>query len=822
MKDIEWKNLTCPSSNMEDLNHQFIECIRDCFYFQHITEPTRQRGSDTPSTLDLIFTNEEHMIDELNIEAPLGNSDHSILKFKFKCTMECKPPKLQAMIKKGDYIKFNKLMGEIDWKSEFDNYPNDVNKQWEFFRSKYIEAEKKCVPHKLVYVDGKLSKKFSVPLDRTNLRKLKKKNKLWGKIRRELASEEEKLQYNKLKNQIRRLTRKGKKLLEKKVAQEAKSNPKSFWKYTQSKLKTRAGIPDLIISEEDDTPEYTKTDQDKADLFMKYFSSVFTVEPEHEEMPPFDKRNYSQELSNIQITEEMVLQKLKKIKVNKSPGPDNIHPRVLHEISGNITIPITYIYKTSLRCRELPSEWKHANVSSIYKKGKKTVPQNYRPVSLTCILCKIMESIIRDHVIDHMTTNKLFSNKQFGFISGRSTTLQLLHVLTIWCEILDEGGTIDVIYCDFMKAFDKVPHQRLLFKTERYGITENVHGWIKSFLTGRTQCVSINNIYSEPAAVTSGIPQGSVLGPILFVIYINDMPEVVDKDSQVFLFADDTKVFRQIRNDNDVTQLQKDIDNLVDWSDKWLLRFHPDKCVSMNIRSKHKDSPPNSYRMKDHILENSKCEKDIGVHIDEFLSFDIHINTAINKANRILAITRKTFDYMNPEMFAQIFKSLVRPHVEYAAPVWTPHKIYQIEAIENVQRRATKIIPGLSHLTYPERLRKLKLPTLAYRRERGDMIQTFKLTTDFEGYDKQLPSLLQRSRTELRGHNKKLFVKGANKDIKKFSFPNRVTKNWNNLPQSAVNSKNTKDFEICLDSFWKDQPLVQDDFKSSIKNMQKI
>ena len=167
--------------------------------------------------------------------------------------------------------------------------------------------------------------------------------------------------------------------------------------------------------------------------------------------------------------------------------------------------------------------------------------------------------------------------------------------------------------------------------------------------------------------------------------------------------------------------------------------------------------------MKDHILENSKCEKDIGVHIDEFLSFDIHINTAINKANRILAITRKTFDYMNPEMFAQILKSLVRPHVEYATPVWTPHKIYQVEAIENVQRRATKIIPGLSHLTYPERLRKLKLPTLAYQRERGDMIQTFKLTTDFEGYDKQLPSLLQRSRTDLKGHNKNYLYNGPKK-----------------------------------------------------------
>ena len=206
------------------------------------------------------------------------------------------------------------------------------------------------------------------------------------------------------------------------------------------------------------------------------------------------------------------------------------------EISWNIRkyYNTHHVYKSSLRCRELPSEWKHTNVSWIYKKGKKNAPQNWSSVSPTCILCRIMESMIRDNIIDHMTTNKLFSDKQFGFISGRSTTLQLLHVLTIWCEILDEGRAIDIIYCDFMKAFDKVPHRRLLFKVASYGITENVHGRIKSFLIGRTQCVSMNNTYSKPAATTSAIAQGSVLGPILFVIYINDMPEVVDKDSQVF------------------------------------------------------------------------------------------------------------------------------------------------------------------------------------------------------------------------------------------------------------------------------------------------
>ena len=162
-----------------------------------------------------------------------------------------------------------------------------------------------------------------------------------------------------------------------------------------------------------------------------------------------------------------------------------------------------------------------------------------------------------------MKENNLFSDKQFGFIMGRSTTLQLLHVLDIWTEILDQGGTLDVIYCDFMKAFDKVPHRRLVHKIEKYGIIGNILGWTKAFLSGRTQCVVLNDVKSKIAKVTSGIPQGSVLGPILFVIYINDMPEVVDKDSIVYLFADDTKVFRHIKSQEDTIQLQSDINSLL-------------------------------------------------------------------------------------------------------------------------------------------------------------------------------------------------------------------------------------------------------------------
>ena len=617
--------------------------------------------------------------------------------------------------------------------------------------------------------------------------------------------------------------RKSNKIVQKKIAKDSKSNPKSFWKFTQSKLKTKTGIPDLEV-ESDEGISYTTNDTDKANVLQTFFSSVFTEELPGD-MPYFEKREFSEKLENLNITPDIVLKKLKKLKVNKSPGPDKIHPRVLHEIAESICIPVSIIFNTSLRLNKLPNEWKIANVTAIYKKGNKSHAGNYRPVSLTSVLCKVLENLLRDEVIKHMKENNLFSDKQFGFISGRSTMLQLLKVLDIWTQILDQGGEIDIIYCDFMKAFDKVPHKRLLYKIKQYGIDGNILGWIEDFLSDRTQSVIINSCTSKAANVTSGIPQGSVLGPILFVLYINDLPSVVDKDTYIFLFADDTKAFRQIHSPEDNQILQKDIDNMIKWSNTWLLKFHPQKCTMMHMG---KTSPPkpnsdpnlitqHTYHMEGHPLSYSQCEKDLGVHIDNALNFDKHINQAINKATRVMAIVRKTFDYMDKEIFLNIYKGLIRPHLEYASSVWSPHLIKHIEAIEGVQRRATKQIPGFYNLEYGERLKKLKLPTLKYRRLRGDMIQTFKILHDEYGYDKSLPPFLKIATTSnLRGNSKKLFVDRCNKDIRKFNFSNRIVKYWNSLPETIINSKDVWDFEKKLDAFWSGQPLMYEDFKADI------
>ena len=294
---------------------------------------------------------------------------------------------------------------------------------------------------------------------------------------------------------------------------------------------------------------------------------------------------------------------------------------------------------------------------------------NYRPVSLTCILCKVLEKCIRDNIVNHMKRNTLFSPKQFGFISGRSTSLQWLYVLERWTKILDEGGSLDCIYLDLMKTFIKVQHQRMLYKLQRYGISPEIASWIQSFLLNRKQRVWIMNSYSEWAPVTSGILQGSVLVPIMFVIYINDLPD--NLKSECYMSADDTKVFKDI-SDEDNKILQNDIQELENWSDKWSLRFHPDKCKVLSA-GKQK-TQQYKHTLCNTELQYSNKEKDIGVVIDNQLNFEDHMNEKINKSNSIMGLIRCTFTYIDEPTFLMLCKALVWPHLEYANSVWNSYK----------------------------------------------------------------------------------------------------------------------------------------------------
>ena len=662
----------------------------------------------------------------------------------------------------------------------------------------------------MIIKNNKRNKRKTFHVDNQLKSAIKRKERLWHKYKKS-GNNTVREEYNRCRNKVRYLSRKAIKAHEKTIVESVKVNPKKFWSYVKSKTKTTTSIPDLYADEGKE--RLVNSDHDKADVLGEFFTSVF-IRDDTDDLPHIDEQTINDKrfTNSIEITSDIVKKKLERLKIDKSQGPDGISARVLKEMSEVICEPLAIIFRTSVISAQLPEEWKSANITALFKKGDKKEPSNYRPVSLTCIVCKVLESIVRENMIKHMQVNNLFSDKQFGFIPQRSTVLQLLTVLDKWTETIDTGGYIDVAYCDFMKAFDKVSHRLLIHKLKMYGFGAEYVNWIQAFLSNRKQTVIINNDSSSLKDVTSGIPQGSVLGPLLFVAFINDLPDSLQNNSDVYLYADDTKIFRQIRCVEDCEKLQEDIHCMQKWSEKWKLTFHPQKCKTMTISCKSIDTTFNyNYNLKTGLpyMERTDAEKDIGVTIDSKLEFEDHIIEKVNKANSILGVIRRSFEYLDKDTLVMLFKSLVRPHLEYANQIWAPYKKKHLDIIENVQRRATRLIPGMTDLSYEQRLRVLKLPSLTYRRIRGDMILCYKILTEKCDYD---PEKLFKKRNEMtkrnnRGHHLMLFKPRAHLNMRKNSFNYRSIDMWNSLPPSVVSAKTVRSFEGKLDKFWADQDI---------------
>ena len=443
----------------------------------------------------------------------------------------------------------------------------------------------------------------------------------------------------------------------------------------------------------------------------------------------------------------------------------------------------------------MPQMWKDAHITALHKKGSKNNAENYRPISLTSICCKLMESIIRDKIIDYMMIKKLFTDQQHGFVPNRSCMTQLLCVIEDWTKWIDEGNCIDTVFLDFQKAFDSVPHERLMSKLKAYGIVGNIQSWIRDFLTKRRQRVIVGNEKSDWEPVKSGIPQGSVLGPLLFVIFINDLPDAVA--STIKIFADDTKLYRKVNNDQDRQILQEDIDKLYKWAQTWQLRFNASKCKVMHKGYNNKKS---EYIMENISLEKVTDEKDLGVIVDAELKFHKHVSQIVSKANQILGVVKRTFSTLDKDIFPLVYKGQVRPHLEYGTVIWHPHYISDIKKIENVQRRATKLIPGFKDKPYNERLEELKLFSMEYRRKRGDMIQVYKILNNMDRIDhNKFFTLCQNNN---RGHSKKMFKERIYKDLRKYSFSQRVIDDWNSLTDEIVTSESLNIFKQRLDRHW--------------------
>ena len=805
-KDIDWESWSTTKSETSD-EQAFITCIQDLYWYQHVMLPTRYREGNNPSTLDLVFTNEESMIEHISYQSPLGKSDHSLLYLKFLLKQATNfQPRTVYMYDKGNYPKMNEDL-KIDWQTQLSN-DNDVHTQWESIKKRIMSATQKHIPSYQTTEDN-LWKKGKIPLKPETRKQIRKKHRLWQRAY-ETRQEEKTKKWKEQRNKVNKLIKEAEEKLEIDIAKDCKINPKKLWKYVKSQTKVK---PSMSPLHNRTTGKLTANEKEQADVLAQQFASVMVDEPDGDIPRLPAKVLKTLPLSKINITEEMVLKKLNALNPTKSPGPDGIHPRVLKETAVSIAPALVTLYNNILKSHDIPEDWRSAIITALFKKGDKTDPGNYRPVSLTCIACKIMESIVYDHIVKHMIENNLFSNKQYGFISKRSAALQLLNVLEIWSSILDEDGIIDNINMDFQKAFDSVPHRRLLGKLISYGIEGDIILFIEAFLKNRKQKVIINGQSSNNTEVISGVPQGSVIAALLFVIYINDMPDNIK--SHLFLFADDCKFFRQILTTEDTEIMQQDLDKLHEWSEKWLLKFHPDKCVNLRIQLKNQRNP-HTYHLGRNNLANVEEVKDLGVIVDAKMKFEKHMSTKVNKANQMWGIMKRTFKHMNKQIFKKLFSAHVRSHLEYAVQFWCPYLRKDINQIESVQRRATKSVPGLKDLSYKERLQELDMPTLAFRRLRGSMIEVYKLLNT---YDKDVATKLPIKETSTRGHNLKIFATTAKKlHPKHHSFHNRIANPWNSLPAEVVNSPTLNTFKSRLDRHWNSLPLKFDhearDFQS--------
>ncbi|KAK3855374.1 hypothetical protein Pcinc_038223 [Petrolisthes cinctipes] len=329
------------------------------------------------------------------------------------------------------------------------------------------------------------------------------------------------------------------------------------------------------------TGEVTEDDGSIAQEMNTAFNGVYVREDSTQPTINPDAIYHGPKLQEIVTTGEGVKKKLKKLDGRKATGPDGVSPLILKECTDVLFKPITDIFLTSLETGSIPSDWRRANITPIHKKNNKMEPLNYRPVSLTSVVSKLLESIIREELVGHLTENSLIVDEQHGFRSKRSCLTNMLYYLDDLVNAVNAGSCVHVNYLDCEKALDRIPHQRLLTKLKAIGIDGRILEWIGNFLSERYHRVKIRNATSDWLPVTSGVPQGSVLGPVLFLIYINDL--VKDLESQASLFADDSKIYRKIETGTDVESLRRDMTRLDEWSRKWLLSFNTNKCKTMHI-----------------------------------------------------------------------------------------------------------------------------------------------------------------------------------------------------------------------------------------------
>ena len=535
----------------------------------------------------------------------------------------------------------------------------------------------------------------------------------------------------------------------------------------------------------------------KADILNRQYQSVFSQE-DVDDIPEPDVPEYPA-MPEIHVSDEGVFKLMSNLNVNKASGPDHIPSRILKIAAKPLSRCLALLFNKSLASGTLPQDWCTANITPVFKKGERFKAANYRPVSLTCICSKLMEHIIVSQVRDHFDEYSILSDYQHGFRSKRSCETQLLTLTQELHEHLEEKSQIDMTVLDFSKAFDKVPHQRLMRKLWKYGVRGATHSWIEACLTNRLQRVVVDGEFSSWVHVDSGVPQGTVVGPHLFLSFINDLPKAA-RDSKVRLSANDCVLYRKVSSEAECNLLQDDLNNLEDWENTWKMSFNASKCITISITRK-KNKINHDYSLHNQILEHLPSTTYLGVELKSDLTWKNHIDKTCAKANRQLGFLRRNLQIQNSKIKETAYKGLVRPITDYCATVWDPHFQKYINQLEMVQRRAARFVFNAYQPIAPvtKMINNLGWEKLETRRLKARLTMMYKIKHELVAIP--LPAIVTAPIRSTPRHPHDYNNIYASTDAYKNSFFICTVKQWNCLPQSIYSKESLLSFKAALDSY---------------------
>ena len=782
LPDWDWENMILKKpTSYPSLHKQFLNTIRDMGMEQMIKEPTRD-----DNILDLVVTNMPQLIPRTELIPGLGDHDKVYFEMNIKLSHNRQKPRPVPIYKKANWDKMKEDMIKTDGDiQELVKDPETTtDKLYTTFEESLKKSIKENIPVKM------LTKKVEHPWITYEIKKLmRKRDRTYRKWKKNKTEEKEK-QLKSIKKEIQTKVRRAHwdyvngLTIRKEGDEHEYEKTKRFYTYMKHQKNSSTGVAPLK-----DQGKLVLDPEKKAELLNQTFQKAFSSGTSYtdEEIVdkckmPMDNEKYKS-MPELIITRPGVEKILEKLNPSKAPGPDGLSPRILRALSKEIAPILTTIYRHSLISGKVPKQWKKANVTPIYKKGEHYQPSNYRPVSLTSVPCKIMEHILVSNIMTHLEDNNILKDNQHGFRKKRSCETQLLELTNHLTSSLEKGIQTDLIVLDFAKAFDKVNHSLLVYKLRHYGIRGAVKNWIEDFLSQREQAVVVDGAQSSSIPVASGVPQGSVLGPCLFLMYINDLPEAVDSTSR--LFADDTGVHRDILEESDGIILQQDLDALNTWEERWDMSFHPVKCLVLR-HTRSKKPIETIYKLHGQVLSIVPSTVYLGLTIQDDGEWKKHIDNIESKGNQLLGFLRRNMRIDNKQAKQEAYKMLIRQPIEYGAVIWDPYHKTDIEKLERIQRRAARFVQGDFKQTssVTAMINSLRWPSLEERRQELRINYLIKIITSKVAVKKDL--LVPATSRPRRTHNCQLKLISSSKDYRKNSFFPRTIRDWNALPTDSI------------------------------------